>query len=90
MKNEPFDIFFDCFISREKNIIQGISPKSGPDAYFLSVLIVRRKIFSTFFQNYEPFAIFLYSLIVERQKNIRKMRTIWLKSVQLNGRNNFL
>ena len=60
--------FFVCLISREKNIIQGISPKSGPNAYFLSVLIVRRKIFSTFFLNYEPNAIFLYSLIVEAKK----------------------
>ena len=68
MKNEPFDIFFDCFISREKNIIQGISPKSGPNAYFLSVLIVKKKIFSTFFLNYEPNAIFLYSLIVVAKK----------------------
>ena len=66
MKNEPFGIFLTVLLV-EKNI-QGISPKSGRNAYFLSVLIVRRKIFSTFFLNYEPNAIFLYSLIVGAKK----------------------
>ena len=84
MKNEPFGIFLTVLLV-EKNI-QGISPKSGRNAYFLSVLIVRRKIFSTFFLNYEPNAIFLYSLIVERQKNIRKMRTIDIFFVCIRGR----
>jgi hypothetical protein len=90
MKNEPFGIFLTVLLVEKKNMIQEISLKSGPNAYFLSVLIVKRKIFLTFFQNYEPNAFFLYSLIVERQKNIRKMRTIHLKSVQFNGRDKFI
>ena len=72
MKNEPFGIFLTVLLVEKKNIIQGISPKSGPNAYFLSVLIVKRKIFSTFFLNYEPNAIFLYSLIVEAKKYPQK------------------
>ena len=89
MKNEPFGIFLTVLLV-EKKITREISLKCGPFDVFLSVLIVKRKIFSTFFLNYEPNAIFLYSLIVERQKNIRRKRTIHLKSVQLNGRNNFI
>ena len=72
MKNEPFAIFLTVLLEEKENIIRGISPKSRPNAYFLSVLIVRRKIFSTFFLNYEPNAIFLYSLIVEAKKYPQK------------------
>ena len=68
MKNEPFGIFLTVLLVEKKNIIHGISPKSGSNAYFLSVLLVKRKIFSTFFLNYETNAIFLYSLIVETKK----------------------
>ena len=46
MKNEPFAIFLTVLLV-EKNI-QGISLKSGRNAYFLSVLLVKKKIFSAF------------------------------------------
>ena len=36
MKNEPFAIFLTVLLEEKENIIQGISPKSGPFHYFHS------------------------------------------------------